>query len=78
MMANRETIDLIEDGLGREGFTAYCKGNIWKYLARFEHKNGVEDLKKAEWYLQRLIKLQGTAEDLGLIVPKHTKETVHE
>jgi hypothetical protein len=27
-------------------------GNVIKYLWRFEHKNGIEDLKKAEWYLK--------------------------
>lgn len=31
-------------------------GNVVKYLWRFEHKNGVEDLKKARWYLDDMIK----------------------
>jgi hypothetical protein len=31
-------------------------GNVFKYLWRAEHKNGVEDLKKAQWYLSDLIK----------------------
>jgi|TARA_R110000744_G_scaffold2204_2_gene8815 hypothetical protein len=35
---------------------AYHAGAILKYLWRFEYKNGLEDLEKAEWYLQRLIK----------------------
>lgn len=36
-------------------------GNVVKYVARYEHKNGVEDLKKARWYLDRLIqKLEST------------------
>ena len=34
----------------------YFQGNVIKYVPRFRKKNGVEDLKKAEWYLQRLIK----------------------
>jgi len=34
----------------------FLEGNIVKYIARYKHKNGLEDLKKAEWYLQRLIK----------------------
>jgi len=34
----------------------YFQGNVIKYVTRFKMKNGVEDLKKAEWYLQRLIK----------------------
>jgi hypothetical protein len=39
----------------KEQFVGYLKGNIQKYLWRFEHKNGIEDLKKAEFYLSRLI-----------------------
>jgi len=30
-------------------------GNILKYLFRFPFKNGTEDLKKARWYMDRLI-----------------------
>jgi hypothetical protein len=44
-----ETIDYIE-GMG------YIEGNIIKYVSRYKHKNGLEDLKKAKWYLDRLIK----------------------
>ena len=33
----------------------YLEGNIVKYIARWRHKNGLEDLKKAQWYLSRLI-----------------------
>jgi len=49
-----EVIDAIEDWGFGVGFSAGC---VIKYVARFEHKeNGVEDLKKARWYLDRLIK----------------------
>jgi|TARA_R100001530_G_scaffold124592_1_gene92847 hypothetical protein len=34
---------------------AYHAGNTLKYLWRFEYKNGLEDLEKATWYLERLI-----------------------
>lgn len=37
---------------------AVCVANVIKYTWRFKHKNGKQDLKKAEWYLQRLIGLQ--------------------
>jgi hypothetical protein len=33
----------------------YLQGNIIKYLWRYRYKNGVEDLKKAQWYLGKLI-----------------------
>jgi hypothetical protein len=39
----------------KEQFVGFLKGNIIKYLWRFEHKNGVEDLKKAHFYQNRLI-----------------------
>ena len=42
--------------LTSEDFIGYLRGNSLKYRWRFRYKNGTEDLKKAEWYLQRLIK----------------------
>ncbi len=48
-----EVIDAIE---GME--LGYHEGNIVKYVARWKYKNGVEDLKKARFYLERLIALQ--------------------
>ncbi len=50
-----ECIEAIEEALGAEGFKGYCTGNAIKYLWRWQHKNGVEDLKKAQWYINRLI-----------------------
>lgn len=51
-----ETIDVIEaftyDLVGLE---AVCTANIIKYICRWKHKNGIEDLKKAQWYLNKLI-----------------------
>ena len=50
-----EVIDAIE-GLGyAEGF---CIGSIIKYVTRYKHKNGIEDLKKAQWYIDYLIKME--------------------
>lgn len=46
-----ETIDIIKDMLSPEQFKGYCLGNVLKYIARHEHKNGVEDLEKAQVYL---------------------------
>lgn len=36
----------------------FVEGNILKYLLRYKNKNGIECLKKAQWYLERLIKQQ--------------------
>ena len=35
---------------------SYCWQNAFKYIWRWPHKNGVEDLNKAQWYIDRLIK----------------------
>ena len=37
------------------GYEYYLQGNIIKYLWRYRYKNGVEDLEKAQWYLEKLI-----------------------
>ena len=51
-----ECIDAIEQVVkDLDGMEAMCTGNAIKYLWRWKHKNGVEDLKKAVWYLQRMI-----------------------
>lgn len=50
-----ETIDYMESCLTPEEFCGGCKMNVLKYVSREKHKNGLEDLKKARWYLDRLI-----------------------
>jgi len=35
----------------------YHEGNVVKYVSRWKNKNGLEDLKKAQWYINRLIEL---------------------
>jgi hypothetical protein len=52
-----ECIDYIEDFLTREEFIGYLRGNIAKYQHRWRYKNGLEDLKKAQWYQNRLIEV---------------------
>lgn len=51
-----ECIDYIEQQLSPEAFKGYLEGNMIKYMHRHKYKNGLEDLKKAQWYLQRLAK----------------------
>lgn len=50
-----ECIEAIEASMSREEFQGYLKGNIEKYVWRYRYKNGVQDLAKARWYLDRLI-----------------------
>tara|TARA_R110002110_G_scaffold55513_1_gene158360 strand:+ start:247 stop:462 length:216 start_codon:yes stop_codon:yes gene_type:complete len=50
---NYEAIDVIEDAGFGEGF---CLGNALKYILRAKHKEDyIEDIKKAQWYLEYLI-----------------------
>ena len=50
-----ECIDAIEAQLSSQEFRGYLKGNIIKYLWREKHKGGIESLKKAKWYLTKLL-----------------------
>ena len=51
-----EAIDVIEAfTFDLKGTEAVCTGNVLKYICRWPHKNGLQDLKKARWYLDRLI-----------------------
>ena len=52
-----EVIDVIEAFTANlSGYEATHTGNFIKYICRWKEKNGLEDLKKAQWYLNRLIK----------------------
>jgi hypothetical protein len=54
-----EAIEGIEASMGPEAYAGYLKGNIMKYMWRYERKGKpIEDLKKARWYLDRLIGLR--------------------
>lgn len=57
-----ECIDAIEASMDAEAFMGFLKGNVIKYLWRYEHKGGLEDLRKAEFYLKRYIQ---TAEKIS-------------
>lgn len=51
-----ECIDILEDiTKDLSGIEAVCTANAVKYLWRWKFKNGVEDLKKANWYINKLI-----------------------
>lgn len=53
-----ECIDALESAvIGLTGFEAVCTANAIKYLWRWKHKNGVEDLKKAIFYINKLISI---------------------
>lgn len=53
-----ECIDVMEEALGRDVVKGFCIGNAFKYLYRAKRKNGLEDLKKAQWYLNKVISME--------------------
>lgn len=67
-----EAIDVIEElTAGASGPEGFLLGNVIKYLWRYRHKNGTEDLEKARWYLDRAITrrrtMDGTRADTAII-----------
>jgi hypothetical protein len=49
-----ECIDYIKQQLSRDAYVGYLEGNVIKYIHRHKYKNGLEDLRKAQWYLEKL------------------------
>ena len=49
-----ECIDAIQAAMTKEAFQGYLKGNVIKYMWRYEAKGGTQDLDKANWYLTKL------------------------
>lgn len=81
--AGIECIDALKAAtVGKPPFEAVCVANVIKYLWRYEEKNGIEDVEKAMWYIDRLhkeladkantYKLIGTDKGVGLQSPWHT------
>jgi hypothetical protein len=73
-----ECIDAIQSSMTEEAFRGYCKGNIQKYIYRYEDKqNPKQDLLKARWYLDRLLQTfpqeaQSELQPLQSLVPEQT------
>ena len=66
-----ECIDALDSAtVNKSGIEAVCTANVIKYLWRYEAKNGLEDVRKAQWYLRKLEKeltnkLKQQANDTG-------------
>ena len=52
-----ECIEVMEDVFGIDSLMTFCRLNAFKYLWRSENKNGIEDIQKANWYLNKYIEL---------------------
>lgn len=66
-----ECIDALKAAtVGKTGIEAVCVANVIKYLFRYENKNGLEDIRKAQWYINRLIQeLEEKKENRSFINP---------
>ena len=52
-----EAIDIIKNSMTKDEYQGYLRGNIMKYTIRYRYKKQpIEDLRKARWYLEELIK----------------------
>lgn len=54
-----DVIKYIELSQGVQAAKEFCRGNVIKYVTRYDKKNGIEDLQKAQTYIARLIELEG-------------------
>jgi hypothetical protein len=64
-----QCIEALESAtIGKSGIEAVCTANIIKYLWRYEAKGGVEDVRKARWYLEHLVAVLEEREEGGASV----------
>lgn len=63
-----ECIDVMEEALGTDNVKGFCLCNAFKYLYRHKNKNGLEDIKKAKWYIDKLIELESKEEKNGTAI----------
>lgn len=58
-----ECIDVMIETQGRQAVMSFCTCNAFKYLYRSKRKNGLEDIKKAIWYLNKYVELKEKEND---------------
>ena len=56
--SNMECIDAMLAAFNKEEVLGFCKLNAFKYIWREEYKNGLEDIKKASWYINKYIEIK--------------------
>lgn len=57
-----ECIEVMTEVMGEEAVADFCLCNAFKYLYRTKRKNGVEDIEKAQWYINKYLELVSTRE----------------
>jgi hypothetical protein len=71
-----ECIEAIEASMSPEAFKGALKANVIKYVWRYEQKGGLESLKKAQWYLERLIAFREMEEEKASKIYEAVKEVL--
>lgn len=56
---NIDVIRFSEENFSKEEQRGFYRINILKYVSRYHKKNGLEDLKKAQFYIEKLSELEG-------------------
>lgn len=65
-----ECIDVMVETFGVEATKCFCLLNAFKYIWRTGEKNGVEDVNKARWYLDKYIELEGEQDEQSNASPE--------
>lgn len=76
-----ECIQAMEVAFGVNAVIDFCLCNSFKYVWRYKNKNGVEDLNKAQWYIDKaedLINTKDLRQDLHLMRSKEKKQSMQE
>lgn len=60
-----ECIEVMEEAISKDAVMAFCLCNAFKYLYRCSRKNGVEDIRKAQWYLNKYLELHDRDKEDG-------------
>ena len=58
-----ECIEVMTEVFGKKAVQDFCRCNAFKYLYRSDRKNGIEDIKKARWYINKFIDLEEELKD---------------
>ena len=58
-----ECFDVMKEALGDDSVKDFCIANAFKYIYRHKRKNGVEDIKKAKWYIDKYLELEENNND---------------
>lgn len=54
---NYECLDVMIETQGKDAVLNFCLCNAFKYIYRNKNKNGLEDIEKAIWYLNKYVEL---------------------